>query len=526
MPKIKWTSRDKFVLAAKNGQDLTDVGLHKDMAGVIKSIDEANRTIDFIISTAGLDRDGDTIDPKGWDLKQYRKNPVVLWAHDQGSPPIGKGVNVRVNSDNELVSSTKFAEYDFADMVFNLYKDGFMNATSVGFMPKDFEIVETEARPWGYDFKEQELLEYSAVPVPSNPEAIMQARAAGLDTAPMVEWAEKILDGEGKLFVPKALVTQLQRAAKGESPKVYVPSEAETLLIRARNAVRSAGFSPDILIGDSTSEETMREYISLSEKNELIEYMHARLKEADEEILKKTEDEFINGQGDGEPVGIMDMSTGDINKDDEGTFSDEPEEKDAEVTKEAQTTGAGGDNNHTHEYDDTESGFTSETDEHVHAVTVNEDNTVEIGMANGHTHDAAAANQPAQEESADDDKAYTKEDLDKAVELTKNAIENAIRAAGIEINIEVATEGAKALDNTSQPTDEALDNTDQTTDEGEEASSKAFLTLLDSPAKEETITLSDDLISAIPDIVKNAMDTALPDAVEKSVRRTKGALPD
>ena len=34
----------------------------------------------FVISTGAVDRDGDTIDPKGWDLTAYRRNPTVLLA--------------------------------------------------------------------------------------------------------------------------------------------------------------------------------------------------------------------------------------------------------------------------------------------------------------------------------------------------------------------------------------------------------------------------------------------------------------
>jgi hypothetical protein len=67
-----------------------------------------------------------------------------------------------------------------------------MSATSVGFMSHKSEWIESEdedgegekdnskpdLKP-GKRFKKQELLELSAVPVPANPEALIQARAAG-----------------------------------------------------------------------------------------------------------------------------------------------------------------------------------------------------------------------------------------------------------------------------------------------------------------------------------------------------------
>ena len=43
----------------------------------------------WVFSTFDLDRDEERIDPDGWDLKHYQKNPVILWAHDSRIPAIG-----------------------------------------------------------------------------------------------------------------------------------------------------------------------------------------------------------------------------------------------------------------------------------------------------------------------------------------------------------------------------------------------------------------------------------------------------
>ena len=40
------------------------------------------------------------------------------------------------------------------------------------------------------NFKRQKLLEWSAVPVPSNPEGLAQARSFGIDTTPIIGWAD------------------------------------------------------------------------------------------------------------------------------------------------------------------------------------------------------------------------------------------------------------------------------------------------------------------------------------------------
>lgn len=143
-----------------------------------KAID--NRTVEFVLSTASEDRGGDTIAQDGWRLENYKKNPVILWGHDQRIPPIGRGHNVRV-SKGILKADIEFAtaeQHPFAETVYQLVRGGFVNAGSVGFIPLKWNWNE-ETR--GIDFFEQELIEYSVVGVPMNPEALSQAKAFGLD---------------------------------------------------------------------------------------------------------------------------------------------------------------------------------------------------------------------------------------------------------------------------------------------------------------------------------------------------------
>src|SRR3990167_9023558 len=50
------------------------------------------RVLRFKISTEAKGRDGDIIRLSGWDLKRYKKNPVVLWAHDSYAFPIARSL--------------------------------------------------------------------------------------------------------------------------------------------------------------------------------------------------------------------------------------------------------------------------------------------------------------------------------------------------------------------------------------------------------------------------------------------------
>lgn len=191
------------------------------------------RKMSFTISTAAVDRDGDTIDPKGWDLGSYAKNPVVLWAHDYSSPPVGKAVNIK-STEHGLQADVEFLPQGldpFADKIHDMCKAGFLNATSVGF--RGVEYDEAQGRK-GYDFKKQELLEFSIVPVPCNPEALAQ-RGLKNDqlkqyAKEMNAWSKSVL-GEAS---PKMSQEQFD-SLSGELAKILrdTPEEKQIVTVQA-----------------------------------------------------------------------------------------------------------------------------------------------------------------------------------------------------------------------------------------------------------------------------------------------------
>lgn len=152
--------------------------MRKVFTSEIKSIDEKEQTLVAYVSTGARDRMNESLDPTGIDVSNYRKNPVVLWAHDYSAPPIGKAVWIKRDGEG-IISKVKFASTEFAQEIFSLYKDGFLKAFSVGFMPKETEDGDGEKKP-RKTFKKWELLEYSAVPVPANPEALALAIQKGV----------------------------------------------------------------------------------------------------------------------------------------------------------------------------------------------------------------------------------------------------------------------------------------------------------------------------------------------------------
>lgn len=173
--------------------------LRKVYVGEIRGIDEKEMTLTAFVSTNARDRMDEVLMPEGVDMTNFKKNPVVLWAHDYGAPPIGKAQWIKREGDG-IISKVKFAPTPFAQEIFQLYKEGFLKAFSVGFIPKKYEDGDGEKKP-RRTYTAWELLEYSAVPVPANPEALTLAIEKGVLKNETIKTAiEKGLDADDDKF--------------------------------------------------------------------------------------------------------------------------------------------------------------------------------------------------------------------------------------------------------------------------------------------------------------------------------------
>ena len=159
--------------------------IHKLVDCEVKKLNDL--TYEFVASTEDIDRDGEVIEVAGWDLKNFKKNPVITFAHDYRSLPIGKSPKVWV-SDGKLRNHVEFpAEgvYPFADTVRRLVEGGFLRTESVGFKPAPDSVVEEDGdgvKTPRRRYTKQELLEIAIVPVPSNPNALIEAKTKGIIT--------------------------------------------------------------------------------------------------------------------------------------------------------------------------------------------------------------------------------------------------------------------------------------------------------------------------------------------------------
>lgn len=186
--KLKLITSEQFKQAPNE-----DAAVRKEFTCEVK--EAGDRQLEFTITTDSPDRDQDVIAADGWDTSNFQKNPVVLFGHDYRSLPVAKAVSL-THGSHGLKAVAEFATadlYPFADTVYRMLKGGFLRATSVGFRPLEYKFSEDDARKGGIDFTKQELLEFSVVPVPANAEALMGAKSAGIDVAPLRSWAKQVL---------------------------------------------------------------------------------------------------------------------------------------------------------------------------------------------------------------------------------------------------------------------------------------------------------------------------------------------
>lgn len=132
--------------------------------------------IPFILTKKIVDRDSEVVLPEGIDTSEFVKNPVFLWAHDYKTrPPLGKILADTIQQTSEFLKAD--VEFDMADpfaaMIYNKYLNGYLNAGSIRFMATELANPIMEGQK-GATIVKSILIEFSAAPLPANPEALAQ----------------------------------------------------------------------------------------------------------------------------------------------------------------------------------------------------------------------------------------------------------------------------------------------------------------------------------------------------------------
>ena len=187
----EWENRNKML---KVGDIVENVEVKKKMPCEVKSIgSEDDRVLRFVVSDETQDSDDDILLFEGWNLSRFVKNPVGLYMHQYDKPAMAKAVNIIKDEMNRTIMiDYKFPSFDemssdknfvsdwakLTDTIYNLYKNGYMNAVSVGFDSNDF--MKNPNSQYGRIYKNKNLLEVSFVSVPANENALRTAKSKGL----------------------------------------------------------------------------------------------------------------------------------------------------------------------------------------------------------------------------------------------------------------------------------------------------------------------------------------------------------
>jgi HK97 family phage prohead protease len=219
--------------------------------------DADDRIVRFTFATDGIALDGHRILPGAWEskghdgLKDFRANPVFLWAHDMSQPPVGKVITINERS-GRLTGSVRFADHAFADTIYRCFRSGFMRGASVSWLPIEYNYARDKGRePGAIDFTKVRLLEISAVTVPSDSGALAEARSAGVNLEPLSAWARSAATG-------------------GRTPALRSQASALAGMLAKRPTTRA----PDPFAWEELYEEAKKESARLMAK--MLIYAHSR----------------------------------------------------------------------------------------------------------------------------------------------------------------------------------------------------------------------------------------------------------
>ena len=175
--------------------------LFRTFRAIVKAVGDEEGVIDVLIpmSTASVDRHGESIDPKGWkkSLKEFKKRPILLSSHNYGSlqNQIGELLDLQITEEGLLARPKYYInqgnpEADWGYFIASKNKAAF----SVGFIPIKWEDSDGKDGKPSRTYTEQELIEISQVTVPSNRDAIMGLQAKGIDDPVMSDIIAEVLE--------------------------------------------------------------------------------------------------------------------------------------------------------------------------------------------------------------------------------------------------------------------------------------------------------------------------------------------
>jgi hypothetical protein len=145
----------------------------------LKEVSKSKRTVTHLITNATTDRAGDVVVPLGAKVANYLRNPLVLVDHRYEVGKIaGRSLALEISKAG-ILSTTQFRDTPLGHDGLALSAEG-LGGWSIGFHPEEYDALRDEkGQRRGFEFKVWDLLEYSLVAIPMNPDIVNNAVQRG-----------------------------------------------------------------------------------------------------------------------------------------------------------------------------------------------------------------------------------------------------------------------------------------------------------------------------------------------------------
>ena len=247
----------------------------------VREVRADSREADFTLSTDATDRFGEVVE-QVWQLDNFLRNPVALYAHDSHDLPIGQWKSVGV-VDGELRGTLVFASERAnpkAEQVFQSVREGTLRAVSVGFYPHSTRW-EMRGDRETLILSENELLEGSVTPIPANPEALQRMRQRAIRCTPEPEPEKEAT------AMPEATPTPTEAPAVAEPVAVepVIAAAPEPAIASATDADHKALATAQALLAVADANAAvLTERLAAADK---------RVAELEEELIGKRLDDLV-----------------------------------------------------------------------------------------------------------------------------------------------------------------------------------------------------------------------------------------
>jgi len=141
------------------------------------SINEAERTADFVISSEAVDTYNTVFKSDGWLLDRYQTNPIVCYNHNHFDADSVIGTSEVFIEDGLLIGRVRFEAAEnnpLAEKIFNKVKNKIIRGASImaHILDGRYGLEDLNEDPDVLYFTQQRLQEWSVVALNSNPDSL------------------------------------------------------------------------------------------------------------------------------------------------------------------------------------------------------------------------------------------------------------------------------------------------------------------------------------------------------------------